>query len=86
MTKRKSSAQCLLFMSTAEASLGDGPPKLHTSKRDAIEEAIEWIGRSPHYRAYIDCINHQQFTYEDLVRIRSERAANSSAAIPAEDK
>jgi hypothetical protein len=73
MTKRKRSTQCLLFMSTSEASLGDGAPKVHTSKRDAIEEAIEWIGRSPHYRAYIDCANHQQFTYEDLVRIRLER-------------
>ena len=76
----------MLFMSTSEASLGDGAPKVHTSKRDAIEEAIEWIGRSPHYRAYIDCTNHQQFTYEDLVRIRLERAASSSTASSAEDK
>jgi hypothetical protein len=80
MRKRNRSAQCLLFMSTSEATLGDGAPKIHTSKRDAIEEAIEWIGHSPHYRAYIDCGTRRQFTHEDLVRLRLERAAFTTAS------
>ena len=80
MTKRKRSAQCLLFMSTSEATLGEGLPKIHLSKSDAIEEAIEWIGRSLHHRAYIDCGPHRQFTHEDMVGLRLERAASKSAS------
>ena len=60
---------CLVYMSISEATLGEHEPKVHHSRKGAIAEALEWTGRNPRHRAYIDCTNHQQFAHEDLMWI-----------------
>jgi hypothetical protein len=73
MGKNAKGKGCLLYMSTTEAGLGEVEPKLHATRRDAIEEAIEWIGRNPRFRAYIDCSN-VQITHDELMKIRNARS------------